>query len=325
MSGLDPNDPLRVLLSGIIDYAGLFPPADLALPRVLQNFAAYRRAPESWMLARVVIPAGKLAALPEAAEGLSPGPGSWGISALVPAPGAGYSALRSAVESIRGFNAGAGRFATVETVEGRADTLAMLAESVPLMPAGLPVFWELPHAGDVDPLIAALGELRSPSNGASGYAGQIRHMAKIRTGGTGPEQIPPTAEVARFIHSCAAHQVAFKATAGLHHPVRSMQALTYAADAPRAVMHGFLNVFLAATAAWTQQATPGQIEDILLAAHQESFVLKSEVLGVGEYEFTSAELARTRAEFAVSFGSCSFLEPIDDLQNMDWLPVSSGT
>ena len=37
---------------------------------------------------------------------------------------------------------------------------------------------------------------------------------------------------------------------GLHHPVRGEYPLTYAPDAPRGVMHGFLNVFLAAAFVW---------------------------------------------------------------------------
>ena len=61
-----------------------------------------------------------------------------------------------------------------------------------------------------------------------------------------PEAIPDPADLARFIAACAAAGVPWKATAGLHHPVRAEQALTYEPGAPRAVMHGFLNVFAAA-------------------------------------------------------------------------------
>src|SRR5262245_39438675 len=75
-------------------------------------------------------------------------------------------------------------------------------------------------------------------------------FAKLRSGGVKHEAIPSVEEVAAFIRACADRRLAFKATAGLHHPVRSMQPLTYAPDAPRAVMHGFLNVFLASAFAW---------------------------------------------------------------------------
>jgi hypothetical protein len=54
---------LRELLNGIIDYAGLFPPANLPLDEAVRNYARYRTEPESWMLARFVCPARRLAEL----------------------------------------------------------------------------------------------------------------------------------------------------------------------------------------------------------------------------------------------------------------------
>lgn len=48
---------LRVLLSEIIDYAGLFPPAQLSMPAAVQNYADYLRSEHSWMLGRFVVPA----------------------------------------------------------------------------------------------------------------------------------------------------------------------------------------------------------------------------------------------------------------------------
>ena len=85
--------------------------------------------------------------------------------------------------------------------------------------------------------------------------GQGGCFAKVRTGGVKPDAIPSVASLATFIRACADRRLAFKATAGLHHPVRAEHPLTYAPDAPRAVMHGFLNVFLAAAFAWMATAT----------------------------------------------------------------------
>ena len=107
--------------------------------------------------------------------------------------------------------------------------------------------------------------------------------AKIRTGGVTADAFPSARDVARFLSACARHDVMFKATAGLHHPLRGDFALTCAADAPRGTMFGFLNVFLAA-----------------------AFMRRGHSLSVGA-------LAEERARFALSFGSCSFREPIDDL------------
>src|SRR5205809_4623216 len=55
------NASLRALLSGLIDYAGLFPPAGLPLDQAIRNYARYRHESDAWMLGRFVIPANRLA------------------------------------------------------------------------------------------------------------------------------------------------------------------------------------------------------------------------------------------------------------------------
>src|SRR5262249_55389421 len=93
-------------------------------------------------------------------------------------------------------------------------------------------------------------------------------FAKVRTGGVKPEAIPPVAEAADFIRAVASRRLAFKATAGLHHPIRAEYPLTYAPDAPRAVMHGFLNLFMAASFAWHGES---DIEPLLAETNPTAF------------------------------------------------------
>ena len=57
-----PSASLRALLEHAIDYAGLFPPTDLALEPALQNQAGYVRSPDRWMLGAFVLPIGQFAA-----------------------------------------------------------------------------------------------------------------------------------------------------------------------------------------------------------------------------------------------------------------------
>ena len=51
---------LRALLAGVVDYAGLFPPAGLALDLALTHYVRYRQGPGGWMLGRFVCPAARL-------------------------------------------------------------------------------------------------------------------------------------------------------------------------------------------------------------------------------------------------------------------------
>ena len=143
--------------------------------------------------------------------------------------------------------------------------------------------------------------------------------AKVRTGGLTPDAIPASEEIAEFLHSAAARRIAFKATAGLHHAIRSSRALTYAADSPHAVMHGFVNVFVAAAFAWLN-AELRLLVGILNESDPAAFqFLDGEMLcrgmGIG-----TAQVAEARRDFAHSFGSCSFEEPIADLKELGWLP-----
>ncbi len=136
--------------------------------------------------------------------------------------------------------------------------------------------------------------------------------AKIRTGGVTPGAIPPATYIANFIRRCAQRGLPFKATAGLHHPVRCVKPLTYDACAPRGTMHGFINVFLAA-------ALLPQAESILTEDDPHAFTFEDDAAAWRGHAVRTEDLARLRREFAISFGSCSFDEPIADLKELGWL------
>jgi hypothetical protein len=143
-------------------------------------------------------------------------------------------------------------------------------------------------------------------------------FAKIRTGGLTPDAIPGTQQIAQFLHAAAARKLAFKATAGLHHALRAMRALTYAPDSPRATMHGFLNVFTAAAFAW-QGAELGLLADLLNETEAGAFQFGGKALEWRGHKLTNEQIAAARRDFAHSFGSCSFEEPISDLRALNLL------
>jgi hypothetical protein len=83
-------------------------------------------------------------------------------------------------------------------------------------------------------------------------------------------------------------------------------------------MHGFLNVFLAAALA-RQGASEATLTHILGTEHL--LPLEFNDAGVhGDGWFVSTEqLEASRRSFAVSFGSCSFEEPLADLRELGLL------
>ncbi len=248
---------LRALISRLIDYAGLYPPAALPLERVAEKYEAYRTSPERWMLNRVVLPAAKLA---EARMDEN-----WRVSLLVERdPGR----LPRQVE-------------TLETKLPRRLTL--------------PTYCEAP--------------LEKLTDG----------FAKIRTGGLTLEAIPESEAVADFLCQAAARHLPFKATAGLHHPIRGLHPLTYAPDSPLAVMHGFLNVFTAAAFAWHG----ADRETVLAMVNEEdpgAFEFLDDELGWRDLRLSTAHVREARRKFAHSFGSCSFEESVTDLRELGFLP-----
>jgi hypothetical protein len=252
---------LRALLTHLIDYAGLYPPAGLPLQAVVENYKRYLASPDSWILNRLVLPHSKLAELhPDI---------NWRVTLLVDAePGT----LPPQIE-------------TLEIKAGRG--------------LSLPTYCEVP----LDKIL--LDQI-------------MDGFVKVRTGGLTPESIPATEELADFLCQAAGRRLAFKATAGLHHPVRSDRPLTYAADAPRGVMHGFVNVFLAATFAW-HGAERGTLLKVLNETDAGAFEFHDDRAFWRDQTLSTKQIAQARREFAHSFGSCSFEEPLADLRELGWL------
>jgi hypothetical protein len=98
-------------------------------------------------------------------------------------------------------------------------------------------------------------------------------------------------------------------------------------------MHGFLNVFLAAVAAWRALRSgaapealtpPPAVVGILEERDASSFTFDGSAIRWRGEEFTAADIARARGVLARSFGSCSFVEPISELEALDWLPRRQG-
>jgi len=260
------------------------------------EYARWRRSPEAWMLGRFVLPAGRLGDFARAASGLMPAGGTsepWRLSALLAADARGDAAR------VASFNdAQAGR-ATVDAVEARTATAEEAADVLDALPPGVSAALELPLDAELGPILAVLR-----GRGA---------RAKVRTGGVVPEAIPGPAALARFIGACAAAGVGWKATAGLHHPVRGEHALTYAADSPRAVTHGFLNVF-AAAALLAVGAAAAEIEPVLRETDAAAFRLDDEGLAWRGLRAPVDAIERARRTTAASFGSCSFAEPVAELR-----------
>lgn len=124
--------------------------------------------------------------------------------------------------------------------------------------------------------------------------------AKVRAGGLTAAAAPAPEVLADFLCAAAARRLPFKATAGLHHPIRS-------------TTHGFLNVFAGATFAWLGMDHATLVQ-LLNESDPQAFEFRDDELQWRQWRASTAEVEQARRDFAHSFGSCSFMEPVSDLQ-----------
>ncbi|MGA6986668.1 MAG: hypothetical protein WBZ01_11495 [Terriglobales bacterium] len=306
-SSADALDAAGALLRELIDYAGLFPPASLAMAPSVANYDAYSRSEWNWILGRFIVPVARLGEFEEAFAGLpTPAHGTgftnWRLSVLVGSdPLADVARIREFNDRIAG--ASSSRTAVVESVEVKATSAEEVRRLSGIIPAELAAYFEIPLFSCAE-CIAAVAE--------------CGRRAKIRTGGETADKFPDAEGVIEFIRLCAAAEVPFKATAGLHHPLRSVHRFTYQAESASGMMHGFLNVFLAA--AFLRAGMDSRVAAQLLEEESAS-AFRFDLDGVGwlQHRLSRDEIAAARRSFAVSFGSCSFTEPIDDLRSLHLL------
>jgi hypothetical protein len=294
-------DTVHTLLRQSIDYAGLFPPAGLGMAAAVENYLRYRAGPDAWALGRFIVPATRLDEFQDAAAGSSSIARSshpWQLSGLV-----GTADLAGDLHRIAGFQGRQAGTAMLDTIEAKGDAVSTVEEIMRSVPRRVQVYFELPIERDPTGLIGAVA--------------RVGARAKVRTGGITPEAFPSTANLARFIHACIRAKVPFKATAGLHHALRAEYRLTYAEDSGKGMMFGFLNLFLA-TALARNAMTERDTCQILEESSPAAFRVDDSAITWRDQRFDRDTLGRMR-ESLVSFGSCSFTEPLDELQSLHWL------
>ncbi len=286
------SGPLAALLDGLVDYAGLFPPASLGMVDAASRYASHARGAHRAMLGRFVLPVARLDELAVAHAGLGFGAGdaAWRLAVLADADHAG---------AIRRFNDAARGQLVVDTIEAKAVDVETVWALASAYDESFRVFVEVPVRDDPAVLVAELS--------ARGLG------AKIRTGGTTPDAFPAPGEVLRFLAACARNGVPFKATAGLHHPLRGEYPFTYEAGAASGTMYGFLNLFMAAALLY-DGVDEVELVPLLEERDARAFRVERDTISWRGRAVDAGEVARAREAFATSFGSCSFDEPVADLR-----------
>ena len=340
-------DALHLLFKGVIDYAGMYPPARLSLATALANYLDYQQSPEAWMLGTLVVPVGELDAVGsmlherEARQMVrlsvigrgGTDPQTWRRN------------LREDFEQVEDFLHHHGALARLETFEARLPVTPGWEVSPhetslrQAMGEGLPPPSELtglvalalkelerfrddwprlyfePPRQDA-PLPAWYGALAEVASFLFGRK-QDRCGLKLRLGGLEPAAVPSTRDVALFLQVCHTFETRWKGTAGLHRPLRSHDA-ALGVDG-----HGFVNLLMASVLMSGARLTQSPIL-ILSDDNPSHFGFDGQACHWGMTdEKATADLAairRARTHGLCSFGSCDFDEPREQLRRLGWLP-----
>ncbi|MBO58541.1 MAG: hypothetical protein CMA77_06055 [Euryarchaeota archaeon] len=334
------KESIRAFMNGLIDYAGLFPPANLPLNEAIDDYRNHLNGKYSWMLGRFIIPLAKLDELDDFVD-LFSDVGGLKLAVL----GSGGDTDEDYVNNIRKdivkinyyrkkhkgkveidvyecklpSNSPSKSTMEIVTTSLNKNGLTHYHEFAELPPVGMNYSTEIDDSSwdkEILPTVKLLSNLDNAG-------------IKLRCGGIVKEAFPRVEQVAAMIQTCVIIGIPMKFTAGLHHPIRHF------AEEYDEFMHGFVNTFGAGILATTFPKPKNSQEKyrmFIFLSHiiddqnveNFSFINNSMTWKVGDdrdtqFEIDAEKIENARRNGIISYGSCSFQEPIDDLKQLGWM------
>ncbi len=268
----------------LIDYAGLFPPANLDLETVVKNYIHHREGPYSWMLGKLICPVSRLKEMGEILKqyGLKE---SIEVIALVTRETT-FEEVRDEIESFHDKNA---EIAQINSIEAKFSKNLL----------------------ELTKLYDAYIETSDPK--------EILEIAdaecnlKVRCGGISPSDFPTAEKLANMILIAIKNEVKLKFTAGLHHPLHH-----YSKDVG-CNMHGFVNIFAGVILANKYDPSQEELQEFFLDEDPNNFRFDDQGFHWNDLSIETKSIEIARRCVVHSYGSCSFDEPITDLKTLGWL------
>jgi hypothetical protein len=277
------------LLDGLIDYAGLFPPASLDLHAVVRNYLCYRQGQHADALGRLIVDFNRVQELRTVAG-----------DRLREIP---LSLIASTERDLDRLPCLLDDGLRIDTIEVTPNTSPGIERIARRLPVGMAIYFEVPvQAGDARTLdaICAVGA-----------------RVKLRMGGLTAEAFPSPRATAGMLQALSDRHLMFKATAGLHHALRSNHPFTDAPDSEGGTMHGFANLCCAAALIHLGgDAVDADPSPQGGAPH--TWQVSSEAITLRDLRLSALQMEEVRREFFQSMGSCSFTQPLKELEALGW-------
>lgn len=301
---------LLVFRDHLIDYAGLFPPANLPLDSAIQQYANYKNGKDSWMLGPFVLPVTQFKNLDSYIHLFS-------VEKPLILTVVGRR-CDSEIECRKQLKEDVKQISTI--IQQYKEVVQVEVFEIPLPPA-------VPSQEFLEEISIEASKLKARVYCEVGLINDWKNHVtetldtieahnlskktwvgvKLRTGGIKAEMFPEPEQVAFVIASCRDRNLPLKFTAGLHHPVRMYR------DEVNTKMYGFLNIFIAGMLASTQELSLQKIEQILTEENSKHFSFSNDYIAWQNIKITTQQIKNLRETSLHSFGSCSFDEPKDEL------------
>lgn len=322
---------VKPFLEEIVDYAGLYPPASLSMVDAFDTFLKHRKSPHSWLLSKFVIGSNQLKELGELLHKVPKKELPIELTIVAPATtefNEFKQAITTVVKEVALLHKNHENKVRTGTLEiklpveaiytGKGiDAIKAIDYAVKVMGKSrlLPqrLFFEIPGF-DFDPKLA-----EKIIRFIAAHNSQIQSMNlpyyifsgfKIRCGGVEAHQFPPSKYLAKVMLAARDENVAIKFTAGLHHPIRHYN------ESVKTKMHGFLNTFGASILSYTQDLSEIEVVEMLEDENPDHFRFTDQYFAWKELAAPELEIKMLRMLSVLSFGSCSFNEPVEDLQEL---------
>lgn len=268
------------------------------------------RALQSWMVDRFICPDRRLE---ELADFLDDEPDPWPLSVVIAAPFGDWS---------KGIADGARSLAVVKLAMRDVARFEIAELKIPADLVDEPAL--AARLGSVRASLAdlfdtVLFEVNLGDRWRQSLPMQLRAIdeaqsgAKIRCGGLEKGDFPSPEQAAAFIRLTGEAGIPFKATAGLHHPIRHWD------YAPGVMRHGFLNITGAAVLGRALGLDEAELTEIVAEEDPDAFELSELSFRWRHRAVTVDEIEPVRTGLMLGYGSCSFTEPVADLVELGML------
>ncbi len=299
-------ESLVQLLDHPIDYAGIFPPANLTITEALNEYLRLLESDEAWLVDRFIVDVPNLPALARALgdKGYAQADDHALIATVIGTPITELSGAKTSIQDdlkVMQDHDLVPITAYELKIEGnRAEAIAKILSKLDLEAMDMDIYLELPWGEDMDEQMSDIASVNEA----------LRF--KARMGGVKRDAFPGTSQVAGFIAACSGLDMGFKFTAGLHQPLRYL-------DAEMNVHHhGFLNVMVAAALAIGQDLSRTEIEEILVIQDGSLFKLTEGEIRVHQHVLSLDDISLFWNYFG-GFGSCNVEEPVEGLMELGYL------